>query len=212
MISTTSRSIPRGVSSRSSQICCRLAVAREIICGGTKSIQLRDKITDKGELLSIAQQLKALCAEHNVLLIINDYLEIALAANADGLHLGQDDLSVRVVRRLLPIDKILGCSTTSVEQAATAETDGAEYISVGSMYPSPSKETAVIVGLERLRQVRQAVSLPIVAIGGINRDNAKAVITAGADSVAVISAVLGAEDVTEASRQIADKFGGEQVD
>ena len=179
-----------------------LEVARQIIHGGAKAIQLRDKVTNKKELLSLAGKLGALCAEHSVLFIINDYLDLALAVNADGLHLGQHDLPIKVARRLLAIDKILGCSTTTVDQALSAQSEGADYIAVGSIYPTPSKETAVIVGLDRLRQVRKAVSLPIVAIGGITKDNAAEVISGGADSVAVISAILGAGSPEEASRQI----------
>ncbi len=179
-----------------------LEVARQIIQGGAKTLQLRDKLTSKKELLPIAQQLKALCAEHNVLFIVNDYLDLALATDADGLHLGQDDLPITVARKLMPIDKILGCSTTTVDQAIAAESDGADYVAIGSIYPTPSKEKAVIVGLERLRQVRQAVKLPLVAIGGITKDNAAEVIACGADSVAVISAILGAESPKEAAREI----------
>jgi thiamine-phosphate diphosphorylase len=137
-----------------------------------------------------------------VLFIVNDYLDLVLATDADGLHLGQDDLPISVARNLLPIDKILGCSTTTVDQAITAESEGADYIAVGSMYPTSSKETAKVVGLDRLRQIRQAVTLPLVAIGGIARDNAAEVMAAGADAVAVISAVLHAEAPEEATRQI----------
>ncbi len=179
-----------------------LEVARQAICGGAKTIQLRDKLQGKKELLPIAQQLRKLCAEHNVLFIMNDYLDITLATDADGLHLGQQDLPTKVVRKLLPIDKILGYSTNTVDQAIAAASDGADYIAVGSMYPTPSKETAIIVGRDRLRQVRQAISLPLVAIGGINKDNAAEVIAAGADSVAVISAILQADSPEEAARQI----------
>ena len=177
-------------------------VANQAICGGAKVIQLRDKIQSKKELLPVARELRNLCVEHNVLFIVNDYLDLALAADADGLHLGQDDLPIPVARKLLPIDKILGCSTTTVDQAITAQSEGADYIAVGSIYPTPSKETAKVVGLEALHQTRQAVTLPLVAIGGINRYNAGEVMAAGADSVAVISALLGAEDIEEASRQI----------
>ena len=184
-----------------------LEVASQVISGGAKIIQLRDKLRSKKELLAIAHQIRKLCAEHDVLFIINDYLDIALAADADGLHLGQNDLPIKVARHLLPIDKILGCSVTTVDQATTAESEGADYIAVGSIYPTTSKETARIVGLERLRQVRQATSLPLVAIGGINKDNAAEVISAGANSVAVISAVLEAESPQEAARQIIDSLG-----
>jgi thiamine-phosphate pyrophosphorylase len=177
-------------------------VASQIIRGGARTIQLRDKLLSKRELIPIGQQLKKLCAEHNVLFIVNDYLDLALAADADGLHLGQDDLPTKAARKLLPIDKILGCSITTVEQAVAAEADGADYIAVGSIYPSLSKKEAEVVGLETLRQVRGAVTSPLVAIGGITQDNAAEVITAGANSVAVISAILQAESAEKAARQI----------
>jgi thiamine-phosphate pyrophosphorylase len=183
-----------------------IEVASQLIRGGAKTIQFRDKLGSKDELLPIAQQLKNLCSEHSVLFIMNDYLDIALAVGADGLHLGQKDLPIPVARKLLPIDVILGCSVTTVDQAAAAESSGADYIAVGSIYPTSSKETAKVVGLERLRQIRQAVSLPLVAIGGINKDNVAEVSATGADSVAVISAILQAEDVEETARQIIAGF------
>lgn len=179
-----------------------IEVAAQAIRGGAKTIQLRDKLRSKRELLPVAQQLRDICGEHNVLFIVNDYLDLALATDADGLHLGQGDLPIKVARKLLPIDKILGCSTTTVEQAVAAQSDGADYIAVGSIYPTPSKATATVVGLERLRQIRKVVTLSLVAIGGIGRDNVGEVMAAGADSVAVISAVLGAEEVVEATRQM----------
>jgi len=188
-----------------------LEVAGQVIRGGATTIQLRDKLQSKEKLLPIAEQLKTLCTEHNVLFIVNDYLDIALATDADGLHLGQDDLPITVARRLLPLDKIVGCSTTTVEQAVTAQSEGADYVAVGAIYPTSSKTSATtpakVVGLETLRQVRQAITLPLVAIGGITKDNASEVMAAGADSVAVISAVLGAKSPEEASRQIVDSLG-----
>ena len=183
-----------------------LKVAEEMIRGGAGIIQLRDKFTPKAELLPVAQQLKKLCAEKGALFIVNDHLDIALAAGADGLHLGQGDLPTAVTRRLLPMDMILGCSVNTVEQAKTAEADGADYIAVGSIYPTASKEKPIVVGVERLRQVRGTVSLPLVAIGGINKDNATEVAANGADAVAVISAILGAKDIAEAARKIINSF------
>jgi thiamine-phosphate diphosphorylase len=139
---------------------------------------------------------------------MNDYLDVALGAYADGLHLGQDDLPIQVARKLLPLGKILACSTTTVEQAVKAQSEGADYVAVGSIYPTSSKTLtrtpAKIVGLETLRQIKQAVFLPLVAIGGITKDNAPEVIAAGADLAAVINAVLGAESPEQATRQIVE--------
>ncbi|MFC1977282.1 thiamine phosphate synthase [Chloroflexota bacterium] len=184
-----------------------IEVASQAIRGGARTIQLRDKVRSGEKLLSVAHQLRILCSEHNVLFIINDYLDVALGTDADGLHLGQDDLPVKAARKLLPLGKIVGGSATTVEQAVKAQSEGADYVAVGAIYPTLSKTStttpAKVVGLETLRQVRQAVTLPLVAIGGITKDNAAEVIAAGADSVAVTSAVLGAESPEEAARQIA---------
>jgi thiamine-phosphate pyrophosphorylase len=182
-----------------------LEVAGQLIRGGASVIQLRHKL-DGREELAIAQKLKELCAENGVLFIINDHLDIALAAGADGLHLGQKDLPVGTARRLLPIEMMVGVSVTRVKQAKEAEADGADYIAVGSMYPTTSKEKARVVGLERLRQVRGAVSLPLVAIGGINGGNAAEVAAAGADAVAVIGAIMQAGNIEQASRKIIKAF------
>jgi thiamine-phosphate pyrophosphorylase len=181
-------------------------VAREALRGGARVIQLRDKERDRGELLSIARELKSICEQEEALFLINDHLDLALAAGADGLHLGQTDLPLATARHLLPIDKIIGVSTKTVEQARKAEEEGADYVAVGAMFPSPSKESRV-VGTETLRQIRRAVSLPLVAIGGIGPENAAEVVAAGADALAVISAVAGAEDVAGAARELVAAMG-----
>lgn len=182
-------------------------VVKELISGGAKIIQLRDKTTGKKELLPMAREMRELCARHNVLFIINDYLDLALAVEADGLHLGQDDLPVKEARRLLPVDVLLGCSVHTVEQAVGARQDGADYLGVGAIYTTSSKDSTVI-GIEGLKQVRQAVKMPLVAIGGINAGNAADCIAAGASAVAVISAILGAEDIVTATRQLIEKIEG----
>ena len=182
-----------------------LEVASQVIRGGARVIQLRDKVQTKKALLPLAHRLKALCAEHNVLFIINDHLDIALDTGADGLHLGQDDLPVQVARKFLPLGRVLGCSANSVEEAGAAQSGGADYIGVGPIYPTDTKDAAV-VGLDRLREIRKATSLPIVAIGGITKDNVAEVLAAGADSVAVISAILAAESPEEATRQILERL------
>jgi thiamine-phosphate pyrophosphorylase len=173
-------------------------------------LQLRDKIQSKLKLLPIARQLQALCAEKKVLFIVNDYLDITLASDAEGLHLGQDDLPVQVARKLLPPGKIVGCSVRTVEQALAAQSAGADYVAVEAIYPTASKTSTTtpvtVVGLETLRQVRRAVSLPLVAIGGIAVNNITEVMAAGADSIAVISAVLGAASPENAARQMAAKI------
>ena len=184
-----------------------LQVAGEIIQGGAKAIQLRDKQRSKGKLLPIAQKLKILCADSGVLFIINDYLDLALTSEADGLHIGQEDLPLPAVRKELPVDRIVGCSVTTVSQAIKAQDEGADYIGVGSMFPTTTKKNAILVGVDMLKQIRQAVSSPLVAIGGINEENVEQVMAAGADSVAVVGAVLGKEDVKVAAQQLVAKMG-----
>ncbi len=185
-------------------------VARQAISGGAGTIQLRDKVRSKKTVLTLARELQTLCTEKDALFIMNDYADIAVAVDADGLHLGQDDLPVKEARRLLPPGKIIGCSTQSVDEAIAAETTGADYIAVGAIYPTGSKTStttpAKVVGTEILKKVREAVSVPLVAIGGITADNAPEVIAAGADSIAVIGAVLGAESPEKASMQLAELF------
>jgi len=179
---------------------------RQAIRGGAKVIQLRDKVQGKSALLSSAMKLKEICAPSAIPFIMNDALDIALASGADGLHLGQKDIPVSVARRLLPIDKLIGCSTTTIQEASKAEADGADYVAVGSIYPTQSKSDTTVVGLGRLREIREAISLPIVAIGGINAGNARAVIDAGADAVAVISAILASDNIEQATRRIAQRL------
>lgn len=181
-------------------------VTQEAIQGGAKAIQLRDKKRSKRELLPVAQELKRVCVSFGIPFLVNDYLDLALAVDTDGLHLGQEDLPVSIARRFLPLDKVLGCSAATVDEAVAAEKDGADYIAVGSIYETTSKQGARLAGTETLRQVKKAVSVPVVAIGGINEDNLAPVIAAGADAIAVISAVLGAEDVKGAASRLTAKI------
>jgi thiamine-phosphate pyrophosphorylase len=179
-----------------------LEVTSQIIEGGARVIQLRDKQGKKGELLLLAQKLRELCSQAGVLFIVNDYLDLALAADADGLHIGQEDLPLPAVRRELPIDAIVGCSVTTVSQATRAQNEGADYIAVGSMFPTTTKKEAIVVGVDMLKELKRVVSVPLVAIGGINQNNVGEVVTAGADAVAVISAVMGEKDVKGAVHKL----------
>jgi len=181
-------------------------VAAAAIRGGTKTIQLRDKQRGKADLLAVARRLRDLCAAKGVLFIVNDHLDVALAVSADGLHLGQDDLPAVEARRILPISMLIGCSTHSMAEAARSQANGADYVAVGSIYPTTSKEKFRLVGPETLRRTRSRVSVPLIAIGGINHTNVQEVMKAGADGAAVISAVLGADDVEKAARKLAAKM------
>jgi thiamine-phosphate pyrophosphorylase len=181
--------------------------ARQVIQGGARVIQLRDKHRSRRGLLPVARELKQICAEAGVLFIVNDYVDLALATDADGVHLGQNDLPVHLAREILSLDKIIGCSARTVELALKAKEEGADYIGVGSIYSSPTKPGAEVIGLGRLRQIKEAVSLPIVALGGINESNVSEVIKTGADCVAAIDAVLNAPDIRMATHRLAAGFG-----
>ena len=185
-----------------------LEVTRQVIKGGAKIIQLRDKTTAKKDLLPVAQAMQNLCAEMGALFIMNDNLDIALAVKADGLHIGQEDLPVSIARKLAPIDMLIGCSVFTLQEAQKAIADGADYLGVGAIFPTPSKYNADVIGLEPLRQIKQAVAVPVVAIGGININNIIEVKKAGADSFAVIGALLGADSPEKAARTIIKSFEG----
>ncbi|MEE9201666.1 MAG: thiamine phosphate synthase [Dehalococcoidia bacterium] len=178
-------------------------LCRQALSGGARVVQLRDKGRDKGVLLPICQEMTAECAAGGGIFLVNDHLDLALASGAHGLHLGQSDLPLQVARRLLSVDRLIGVSAKTAEQARAAQEGGADYVAVGAMFPTTSKSGAVVKGLEALREVKQAVSLPVVAIGGINRDNVGQVMRAGADAIAVINAVLGAPDVEKATAEMA---------
>jgi len=184
--------------------------AAAAIKGGASIIQLRDKERGKRELLGIAGKIKHLCKEAGVLFIVNDSLDIALAVDADGLHVGAEDLPPAEARRLLPLDKLLGCSARTVDDAVMADADGVDYLGVGSMYATSSKSSATVVGPGRIEEIKREVDLPVVAIGGIKPDNLGEVMQAGADAAAVISAVLGAADIEKATRQLVKIIEGEK--
>ncbi len=182
-------------------------VARQALRGGARILQWRDKTRDKGEQLPQACAIRELCREYDALFIVNDHVDLALACAADGVHLGQKDLPVEAVRPWTPAGFLIGVSTNNAEEARRAERDGASYAAIGSIFPTGTKKTTRPASLERLREVKQAVNIPVVAIGGISEKNIAPVLEAGADAVAVISAVCGAEDVEEATRRLAAKFG-----
>jgi thiamine-phosphate pyrophosphorylase len=185
-------------------------MAGEVVRGGAKIIQLRDKKDSLRDFYTIALEMQKFCSDRDVLFIVNDSLEIALAADADGLHIGQDDLPIAEARRLLPIDKVLGVSARTVEEASAAQAAGADYLGVGAMYATATKESAVVVGPGRIKEIKKSVNLPVVAIGGINKGNIGDVMKAGANAAAVISAVMEAADVDETARQLVEIIEGKK--
>jgi thiamine-phosphate pyrophosphorylase len=180
-----------------------LECASEVVGGGADVVQLREKLKPTGEILAIARAIRAVTVESGALFVVNDRLDIALAAGADGVHLGQDDLPVAAARRIAPRPFLIGVSVGSAEEAVQAERDGADYVAVSPVYPTGSKADAGPGhGVETVTAVRRAVRIPVIGIGGIGPANAADVIRAGADGCAVISAVLAQPDIADAARSL----------
>lgn len=177
--------------------------ARDALAGGAGVIQLRDKMASSRRLYEAAAAIREMTRAAGALLIVNDRLDIALAAGADGLHVGPDDLPVEVARRLLRPGMILGASAGTVKEAIEAERAGADYLGVGAVYEARGSkaDAGPPVGPGRVREVRAAVQIPIVGIGGVKAENAAPVIAAGADGVAVITGVVAASDIRAAAER-----------
>ncbi|MCH7809230.1 MAG: thiamine phosphate synthase [Chloroflexi bacterium] len=184
-----------------------LHVSREAIAGGASLLQWRDKTREKGLQLADVRALADICRGAGVPLIVNDDVDLALAAEADGVHVGQRDLPVSVVRRLVPDGWIVGASTNDADEAQAAEADGADYVSVGNLFGTTSKDDSRPATLDTLREVKAAVGVPVCAIGGIDETNIAGVVAAGADMAAVISAVMRADDPRAAAQRLTDAFG-----
>lgn len=167
--------------------------------GGVTLVQLREKTATSREFYDLALRVKALTDRHKIPLIINDRLDIALAVDADGVHIGQEDLPVAVARKLLGPGKILGATAATVVDAVKAQEDGADYLGSGAVYPTGTKPGKAILPMETLAKIKQAVHIPVVAIGGITADNLGAVRQSGVDGVAVVSAIMDSDDPTEAA-------------
>ena len=177
-----------------------------VLEGGCRMVPLREKHMPLAELYAVAGELAERCRQAGALFIINDRADLALAVGADGLHVGQDDLPAATARRLLPPGTILGVSTHGFRQALQALADEADYIAVGSIFPTATKAEFQLVGPELVRTLRPEIHVPLVGIGGITLDNAGEVVAAGADAVAVISAVCGAPDPEAATRRLMDRL------
>jgi thiamine-phosphate pyrophosphorylase len=181
-------------------------VAEQALRGGAAVIQWRDKQRDKGDQLPALRALRDLCDRYVAILIVNDHVDVALAAQAGGVHVGQHDLPVADVRAMVPSDFIIGCSTNNPDEARAAQQNGADYVAVGRVFPSTTKAETRDASPETVRSVKSAVSIPVVAIGGITIDNIDQVIEAGADAAAVITAVCEADDVEEAALLLSRRF------
>lgn len=173
--------------------------------GGATFIQLREKHLDQDAFLKEAVELKELCRAYHVPFVINDDVEIALLMDADGVHVGQSDMEAGNVREKLGPDKIIGVSAHTVEQAVLAEKNGADYLGVGAVFPTGSKDDADEVSHETIKAICEAVSIPVIAIGGINKDNVTMLAGNGICGVAVISAIFAQKDIEGATKELYQK-------
>lgn len=180
-------------------------VVRESLDGGVTFVQLREKDLDEENFLAEARELKDLCAEYKVPFVINDNVDIAIAMDADGVHVGQSDMEAGQVRERLGEDKIIGVSAETVEQAILAQKAGADYLGVGAVFPTGSKDDAADVSHETLKAICQAVDIPVIAIGGITRDNVKELAGSGICGIAVISAIYAKKDIAAASKDLLEE-------
>lgn len=174
----------------------------EALKGGATCIQLREKTLEFDEFLKEAMQIKEVTDRYQVPFVINDYVKVAVDCGADGVHIGQDDLGIEEARKLIGPDRILGVSVQTVEQAIAAEKSGADYLGAGSMFSTSTKMDAEMVSFETLKEICEAVNIPVVAIGGINQSNILELSGTGVDGAAIVSAIFAASDIKEASREL----------
>ena len=191
----TDRSLSKGRSNRE--------IVESAVAGGVTCVQLREKHCGTREFIHEALALRPLLRDHNIPLIINDRLDVALAVAADGVHLGQSDMPIAMARQIAGRSLLIGISAESADDALKAEQEGADYIGISPVFSTPTKiDTAPPLGLEGVSKICGLVDIPLVGIGGINLDNAASVIGAGADGVAVVSAFVPAEDPTDATSML----------
>lgn len=178
-------------------------VVEDSILGGVSIVQVREKDVSTREFYNVALEVKKVTDYYKVPIIINDRLDIAQAINAQGVHLGQKDMELSIARKLLGQDKIIGISVGTVKEALEAEKNGADYLGIGTVFPTGSKkDIANLIGLNGLKEIKNNIRIPSVAIGGINKDNFKEVIGAGVQGISVISAILKEEDVKKAAKNL----------
>jgi thiamine-phosphate pyrophosphorylase len=180
-----------------------IQIIREAAAGGVTLVQLRAKNLSASAFLNLGLEAASLLRKKKIPLIINDRPDIALACGAAGVHLGQEDLPLAAARRILGKDRLIGLSVASLKEARKAEKDGVDYVGLGPVFPTPTKDTPLTpLGLRGVRDICSRLSIPVLAIGGITRDNAPQVMGAGADGIAVVSAILGAKNIFKATREL----------
>lgn len=180
-----------------------IEIAKEVLEGGATVIQLRDKNKSDREMVKIAKEMVRICHAYGAYLIVDDRVDVALVSGADGVHLGSEDIPVFDVRKVAPENFIIGATVHSVEEALKAQEEGADYLGVGSIFPTATKRREIVlIGLEGLQKVISAVTIPVVAIGGIRLEHVRSIFETGASGIAVCSYILSQEDITEATRKL----------
>ena len=180
----------------------------QAILGGCTMVQLREKDISSDEFYRLAVSIKSITDKYEIPLIINDRVDIALSANAAGVHIGQHDLPASIVRKIIPQSMILGVSASTLQEAQKAVSDGADYLGVGAMFSTSTKTDADVVSMHTLLQIRKSVHIPIVAIGGINKENAPAFKAMQIDGLAVVSAIISQQDIRRSSKALKQAFLG----
>lgn len=183
-----------------------LNTIEEAIKGGVTVVQIREKTAETLDFYNLALKVKEITTKYDVPLIINDRVDVALAIDADGVHVGQSDMPCDVTRRLIGKDKILGVSASTVDEAQKAERDGADYIGTGAVFPTATKDDAPSVTKDGLKEVVKSINIPVVAIGGINHDNASELIDTGIAGLSVVSAIMSADDPKKSSEELLKIF------
>ena len=179
-----------------------LNIIEEAIKGGTSIVQLREKTASTKDFYQLALKVKEITSKYDVPLLINDRIDIALAVDSEGVHIGQDDMPADIARKIIGEDKILGVSASTVEEAKKAQEDGADYIGSGAVFPTATKDDADSVSKEELKEIVDSIDIPVVAIGGINRTNIDELTGTGVDGVALVSAIFAAEDIENECREL----------
>ncbi len=183
-----------------------LNIIEEAIKGGTTVVQLREKTASTKEFYDLALRVKEITSRYGVPLLINDRIDIALAVDSEGVHIGQDDMPADIAREIIGEDKILGVSASTVEEAKKAEKDSADYIGSGAVFPTATKDDADSVSKKELKEIVDSIDIPVVAIGGITVENANTLKGSGIAGFSVVSAIMSAEDPKEASKKLKEIY------
>ena len=180
-------------------------IIEEAISGGVNVVQLREKEATAAEFYKLAVQLKEICSKHDIPLIINDRWDIALAIDADGVHVGQEDIATNMARRIIGEDKILGVSAETTDDAKKAEKNGADYIGSGAIFPTQTKDTECIT-IDRLKKIVESVNIPVVAIGGLSEDNISSLSKTNIGGISIVSAIMDSENPKLSSEKLKKEF------